>query len=219
MTALLYVLKEGVTWRVLDVPGVAWQTVYGYFRRWSRSGVLAEVCTNLKWPKRDRARSIDSTCIKVQKDGANPAGGQATQALGRTKDGLKTKLHAAVDGQGRPVSIVPTPGQAGDSPQAIGWLRDAGRWRLVMMDKAYDSDEIRSYIGSQGAEAGIPPRSNRKTGIDYDREAYKRRSVVENFFEKIKRCRRIGTRYDKLDETVSAFVMAAITTLYLRDQF
>ena len=218
MTALLYVLKEGVSWRALDVPGVAWQTVYGYFRRWSRSGMLAEVCRHLKWPKQDRARAIDSTCIKVHKDGANPAGGQATQALGRTKGGLNTKLHAAVDGQGRPVSIVLTPGQAGDSPQAIGLLHDAGRWRLVMMDKAYDSDEIRSYIESQGGEACIPPRSNRKTGIDYDREAYKRRSVVENFFEKIKRCRRIGTRYDKLDESFFAFVMLAITTLYLRDQ-
>lgn len=219
MTAILYVLKEGVTWRALDVPGVAWQTVYGYFRRWSRSGLLGEVCTNLKWPKRDRARAIDSTCIKVHKDGANPAGGQATQALGRTKGGLNTKIHAAVDGKGRPVSIVLTPGQAGDSPQAIGLLRAAGTWRLAMMDKAYDSDEIRSYIDSLGAEACIPPRSNRTTGIKYDREAYKQRSVVENFFEKIKRCRRIGTRYDKLDETFFAFLMLAITTLYLRNQF
>lgn len=219
MTAILYVLKEGVTWRALDVPSVAWQTVYGYFRRWSRSGLLAEVCTNLKWPKRDRARAIDSTCIKVHKDGANPAGGQATQALGRTKGGLNTKIHAAVDGKGRPVSIVLTPGQAGDSPQAIGLLRAAGTWRLAMMDKAYDSDEIRSYIDSLGAEACIPPRSNRKTGINYDRETYKRRSVVENFFEKIKRYRRIGTRYDKLDETFFAFLMLAITTLYLRKQF
>ena len=219
MAAILYVLKEGVTWRALDVPGVAWQTVYGYFRRWSRSGLLAEVCTNLKWPKRDRARAIDSTCIKVHKDGANPAGGQFTQALGRTKGGLNTKIHAAVDGKGRPVSIVLTPGQAGDSPQAIGLLRAAGTWRLAMMDKAYDSDEIRSYIDSLGAEACIPPRSNRKTGIKYDREACKRRSVVENFFEKIKRCRRIGTRYDKLDETFFAFLMLAITTLYLRKQF
>jgi transposase len=219
VTAILYVLKEGVTWRALDVPGVAWQTVYGYFRRWSRNGLLAEVCTNLNWPKGDRDRAIDSTCIKVHKDGANPAGGQASQALGRTKGGLNTKIHAAVDGKGRPVSIALTPGQAGDSPQAIDLLRDAGRWRLVMMDKAYDSDEIRAYIASQGGEACIPPRSNRKTGINYDRETYKRRSVVENFFEKIKRYRRIGTRYDKLDETFFAFVMLAITTLYLRKQF
>jgi transposase len=43
--------------------------------------------------------------------------------------------------------------------------------------------------------------------------------VVENFFEKIKRYRRIGTRYNKLDETLFAFVMLAITTLYLRKQF
>lgn len=219
MTALLYIMKEGVTWRALDVPGVAWQTVYGYFRRWSRSGLLAEVCSDLKWPKRDRARAVDSTCIKVHKDGANPAGGQENQALGRTKGGLNTKLHVAVDGQGRPVSIVLTPGQAGDSPQAIGLLREAGRWNLAMMDKAYDSDEIRAYIKSRRGEACIPARSNRKTKIDYDRDVYKGRSVVENFFEKIKRCRRIGTRYDKLDETFFAFVMLSITTLYLRNQF
>jgi transposase len=88
-----------------------------------------------------------------------------------------------------------------------------------MMDKAYDSDEISSFIVSRKGEAYIPPRSNRNTSMDYDRETYKRRSVLENFFEKIKRHRRFGTRYGNLDEMCFSFLMLSITSTYLPNYF
>ncbi len=73
--------------------------------------------------------------------GANSAGSQATQALAHTKGGLRTIVHAVVNGKSRPVSIVLNPSQTGDPPQAVGLLSNAGRWRLALMDKSYESDE------------------------------------------------------------------------------
>ena len=67
----------------------------------------------------------------------------------------------------------------------------------VLADKAYDSDAIRKYIESIGASPVIPGKKNRTEKIDYDKHTYKERHLVENFFQFIKRFRRIGTRYEK----------------------
>ena len=59
---------------------------------------------------------------------------------------------------------------------------------------------------ARGAEAVIPPRRNRKVAIDYDRDMYKWRHLVENFFARIKEFRRIATRYDKTDTSFAATI-------------
>ena len=60
-----------------------------------------------------------------------------------------------------------------------------------------DSDEIRDDLVERGIEPVIPPRSNRKTQIEYDREAYKRRNLIERCVNRLKQFRRIATRYEK----------------------
>ena len=67
-----------------------------------------------------------------------------------------------------------------------------------MADAAYDSDKFRDQISAKGAIACIKPRCNRKVDIPFDKEQYKERHLVECFFQKLKRYRRIATRYDKL---------------------
>jgi len=66
----------------------------------------------------------------------------------------------------------------------------------VLADKAYDSNAIRDYIEAMGACAVIPGKKNRVRTITYDKHTYKERHLVENFFQFIKRFRRIGTRYE-----------------------
>ena len=66
----------------------------------------------------------------------------------------------------------------------------------VLADKAYDSDAIRKYVEDMGATPVIPGNKNRIEKIDYDKHTYKERHLVENFFQFIKRFRRIGTRYE-----------------------
>ena len=74
------------------------------------------------------------------------------------------------------------------------------------MDKAYDSENIRRFLETQGVEAVIPPKSNRKRLLSYDKTKYRMRQQVERFFGRIKEFRRLATRYDKLAKTFLAFI-------------
>jgi transposase len=56
----------------------------------------------------------------------------------------------------------------------------------------------------------IPARSNRTTTVPFSPTAYRRRHRIENFFARIKRYRRVATRYDKLAETFLGFICLAI---------
>ncbi len=89
-----------------------------------------------------------------------------------------------------------TGGQAADAPQAIPLLTGTEATHVVA-DKGYDSDGILEFVQGHGAVAVIPPRSNRKTQREYDRELYKQRNLIERAFNKLKHWRRIATRYDR----------------------
>ena len=86
---------------------------------------------------------------------------------------------------------------------------------IVMADAAYDSDKLREQIASHGLRACIKPRRNRKVFIPFDKEQYKERHLVECFFQKLKRYRRIATRYDKLAKRFLAFVHLACILICL----
>ena len=103
------------------------------------------------------------------------------------------------------------PGQRHDiigvAPLIAGITFDA-----LLGDKAFDVDWLRAELDDRGAAAVIPPKSNRKTKIAYDKAMYRWRHLVENFFAKLKEFRAIATRYDKTDESFSAniYLVAAI---------
>lgn len=100
------------------------------------------------------------------------------------------------DARGQPIRFILTGGQAADAPQAIPLLTGIEATHVIA-DKGYDSNTILSFIQLQGAIAVIPPRSNRKTQREYDREVYKQRNLIERAFNKLKHWRRIATRYDR----------------------
>ena len=121
---LLFVLKEGVSWRAIHSPQVAWSTVYAHFRRWGQQGILAEFSQMLPWQSAQRGRvgAMDSTHVKVHRSGCNPAGGQAALAIGTSRGGLNTKLHAIVAHNGEPLAMRFTGGNNHDNPQAHGLI-------------------------------------------------------------------------------------------------
>ena len=67
------------------------------------------------------------------------------------------------------------------------------------MDRAYEDNETRELAVKQGFVPVVPPKRNRKNPWEYDKELYKCRNEVERYFLRIKRFRRVFTRYDKLD--------------------
>ena len=86
----------------------------------------------------------------------------------------------------------------------------------VIGDKGYDADALVARIHAAGAQAVIPPRSNRTEQRAYDRHLYKDRNLVERFFNRIKQFRRIATRYEKLARNYFSMLNLVCAYLWLR---
>ena len=120
-----------------------------------------------------------------------------------------------VDGLGRPLKVILTPGQRGDAPLAPALLEGLSPQR-VLADKAYDSNALRRLIAYMGAEAVIPSNPTRKQPIPYDFQAYKLRNTVERCFNKLKHFRRIATRYDRRAIYFLSFLQLAAAIIWMR---
>ena len=80
----------------------------------------------------------------------------------------------------------------------------------LLMDRAYEGDKMRAVAKKLGYNPVVPPKKNRIDPWEYDRILYKRRNEVERFFRRIKRFRRVFTRYDKLDIVFAGFILFAM---------
>lgn len=212
--AIIHVLRTGCPWRDLPPQFGPWSSVYTRFRRWSQAGLWAQIIDLIATRARGKLRFLDATHIKVHQDAANPAGGQQQQAFGRTKGGLNTKLTVVVDAQGKVLQAALAPGQRADTVAAEEIVFASGE--NVVADKGYDSDDLRRRIDGVGSTPCIPSRSNRLNPRTYRRSHYRKRHRVENFFQRIKRFRRIGTRYEKLDLHFLAFLHLAAVIDWLK---
>jgi putative transposase len=86
----------------------------------------------------------------------------------------------------------------------------------VIADKGYDSDKLLGLIEQQGSQAVIPPKSNRKVQREYDTHLYKERHLIECLFNKLKRFRRVATRYDKTAASFLGFIYLTASILWIR---
>jgi transposase len=137
------------------------------------------------------------------------------QALGRSCGGFSTKIHAACDALGNPIRLIFTGGEASDCTQALALL-DGMKTRAILADRGYDADYIVDAANAMGAEAVIPPKSNRKVVRLFDKDLYKARNLIERLFNKIKHFRRVATRYDKTASAYLGFVWVAGICLWLK---
>jgi len=96
-------------------------------------------------------------------------------------------------------------------------LRRTRCWPItVLADKAYDAGErVIEPLRATGKEPVIPSKSNRKEPRPYDKELYKARHLIENFFCKLKQFRAIATRYDKTARNVLAAIHLASAIIWL----
>jgi len=109
-----------------------------------------------------------------------------------------------------------TPGQRGDAPIAIPLLEPLPPTRLCAADTAYDSDALRDFLATRGAQPVIPNNPTRKQIRPFDPIAYRRRNIIERTFCRLKDWRRVATRYDKLMINFAATCyIAAIVTWWI----
>ena len=142
-------------------------------------------------------------------------GSQAEQALGRSRGGFSTKIHAVVDGLGNPLRLCLTAGQRHDITQAPTLIRDLA-FEFLLGDRGYDSQDFIDLLLVMEIEAVIPSKKNAKQPRDYDTWRYQERHLVECFIGKIKHFRRVFSRFDKLARRFLGFVQFASALIWLR---
>jgi transposase len=139
---------------------------------------------------------------------------QNDEAMGKSRGGLSTKIHAAVDALGNPVRLLLTAGQTSEYTQAEALIEGFAAG-YILADKGYDSDRFVSAIENRHAVPVIPSKKNRKVSRECDKELYKERNLVERFFQKLKHFRRIATRYERLVRNYQAMLSLVSTVIWL----
>lgn len=117
---------------------------------------------------------------------------------------------------GNPTSFHLTAGQDHDLEGADALMEHLKQAEAVLADKAYDADErVRRKLLENSCEAVIPSKKNRLNPVEYDKELYKERHLIENFFAKLKQYRGIATRYDKTSQNFLGAIYLAATIIWL----
>jgi len=159
-------------------------------------------------------------------------GGEPTDhAIGRSRGGVTTKVHALTDGLVRPVSLLLSVGQAGDNPvlepllETYRGQQNAKRGFTLLADKAYSHPSTRARLRARGIKNVIPERIDQKQHRKnkgqhggrpprFERDLYKTRNTVERGFSRFKQWRGIATRYDKYALTYQGGVLLAATIIH-----
>lgn len=79
----------------------------------------------------------------------------------------------------------------------------------IIEDKGYDSNSHREYLSSNANIPVIPGRKNRIEIIEYDKDKFKLRRKIENFFAMLKENRRLALRFEKSDLAFLSFIALA----------
>lgn len=142
--------------------------------------------------------------------------GARANAIGISRGGRTTKIHALFDALGRPLRPVLRPGNTADVKGADLLISEPIGMKRVIADRGYGANRIRAALRDQGTIPVIPGRRNRKHPIQYDERRYKDRWRVEATFCRLKGFHRVATRYDKLARNfLSAVSLAAAVAFWM----
>ncbi|AYA39240.1 IS5 family transposase [Xenorhabdus nematophila] len=212
---ILYRMRTGCPWRDVPTEFGKWNTIFKRFNDWSKKAIfnllfkLLSENTDTEW------LFIDGSIVRTHQHSSGAASVE-DEAIGKSRGGLSTKIHLAVDSYGLPVHFELSGGQTHDIVHAESVVTHSPSSDFVIADKGYDSSTFRSCVEKHGAIAVIPYRKNSgRTDKNIDDYLYCHRHLVENAFAKIKHFRAIATRYDKLARNYASTLALAFTIVWL----
>jgi transposase len=212
--AIYWMARTGAQWRALPEEYGCWNSIFKRFNAWSKKGIWEKLMNFCIQDPDLEYIMIDATVVRAHACAAG-YGDQDKEGLGRSKGGFTSKIHAKVDALGNPLKFIITPGQTHDVTQAEELIGNSSA-TYVLGDKGYDADKVRAKIRENNGTPVIPPKSNRKEIIEYDKHVYKERSLVECFFSKIKHFRHGFSRFDKSARNFMSFLSFVGAILWLR---
>ncbi len=214
ISGIVHAPKSGGRW--IDAPpdyGPS-KTLYNRYVRWAATGLSRSLpCVGQRrWSAGPGAHRL------LRREGA-PLGlgrkrGERTQAIGRSRGGRTTKIHALTDRDCRPITILLTGGQVADCKAGAALLKQMPAARILHGDKGYDSNAIRRQVVENGTMPNIPPKANRRWKNCFSPVLCRGRNAIERMFCRLKDFRRVATRYDCNAVNFLAAVCIAATVNY-----
>lgn len=217
ISCAIWVIKGGYPWKDIPVKYGNHDTIRKRFSRWSRGGVFRNIFKALvARAKKSTPAMIDATIVKVHRTASSMRSDGLPRAIGRSVGGLTTKIHLIANLEKIPLDFSLTAGQISDCQEGSALIKNnCFRFKTLLADRGYDTDQIRRLLQLNGKSACIPSKCNRKNPAPHDRELYKKRSVIENMFGQLKDWRGIAMRFCRCAHTFDSFVCLAFIQLFL----
>lgn len=214
--AVHYVCRSGCQWRLLPEYYGNWRSVHKRFKQWSNRNIWQRLFEFSQIDPDMELVMIDATIVRSHSCAAGYGKNtQEKEALGRSKGGFTTKIHALVDALGNPIKFILTSGQRNDITQAKS-LSAMVEGIPLIADRAYDCEEFIIDLEARNCMPIIPPKSNRINKRTYDEYIYRERHLIECFFGKVKHFRRIFSRYDKSARSYLSFLCFVGALIWFR---
>ena len=215
--AALWICRTGAPWR--DLPEVLglWSSVYHRWRHWCLRGWWELIFDALRPDlPADGLLLQDSTTCKAQRAASGALDSTpSAEALGRSRGGLCSKLHACADGAGRVLRLIASPGHHSDLRYATALASGIPACDAAL-DRGYVSAPLRAAFAAEGCTIHTPPKRGMVDPPEWDPTLYARRHHIENLFSRLKDWVRIALRRDKTRRSWMGFAYLAATMINLR---
>jgi transposase len=155
--------------------------------------------------RRRRGRS-KSSARKGAPLGIGRKRGERNEAIGCSRGGRTTKIHALTDRDCRLIAFLLTGGHVADCSAGSVLLQQMPTARILHGDKGYDSNAIRRQVEERGTMPNIPPKANRRWKNCFSPVLYRARNTIERMFCRLKDFRRVATRYDRNADAIRSMI-------------
>jgi putative transposase len=217
VNGLLYVLRGGISWRMMPSDLPPWETVYDHFRRWTKNGTLEHVHAILRDAVRKNAgRDGDPSLMIIDSQSVQTTESGGVRGLDAGKKVKGRKRHIIVDTLGLVWAVVVHAADIQDAQGArlvlLKLLDKAPRLQVILADRIYRGSLalIARLLGGWVLEiVGRPVGARGFTVLP-------KRWIVERTFAWLGRNRRLSKDYEHLAQTSEAWIYLAMIQLMLR---